>query len=590
MKKLKKILIALAVILSFNSKAQTVSITYVSDSGSTMGGAICSLPASLIITVYGEVTGYSPTTDSIDVHYFWDDGMDTVVRVGISSFMTDNFYAYAMHTYTSPGVYNVMAIATGPGGFADTMINSPIYITSGCTTVDGYAYYDNNSNCSFDTGDNAIGGVPLQIRDAAGNIIGYAYTDLTGFYSVTVPTGLTGLQILPAGYWMPIAVTATCPVGGIYTFNSTAASSFNFGFACTASGYDLMVFPSSTNAAAPGSDGWVSLYAGNGSCASTPSSIVLTLDPNVSYVSMNYGPAPATVVGNVLTWNTTLAGSYYWFGGFYVNVKIHTSPTATLFDTACFMLTISPTAGDLDLSNNTANFCRIIGGPYDPNSKEVSPAGMGAAGEIAPNTELTYTVNFQNTGTAPAVNVYLMDTISNNLEMSTFHIVASSHSMTPYIYEGNIVRFDYPSIMLPDSNANEALSHGWVIYKIKTKPGLANGTQIKNTGHIFFDYNPAIVTNTTLNTINIALSVAENENSLSTLIYPNPAQDQFTVEFTEEVNGLLSIVDVTGRVVKMIPVNKSKQVIVTTGELSSGLYGLSLPGVKLKHSRVQVIK
>ena len=128
------------------------------------------------------------------------------------------------------------------------------------------------------------------------------------------------------------------------------------------------------------------------------------------------------------------------------------------------------------------------------------------------------------------------------------------------------------------------------MYKIKTKSGLTNGTQIKNTGHIFFDYNSAIVTNTTLNTINTALSVSENHNELSTLIYPNPAQNQFTVEFGEEVSGLLSVVDISGRVVKTISINKTNSVFVNTDDFSSGLYGLMMPGVKLKQNRVQIIK
>src|SRR3712207_6939178 len=34
-----------------------------------------------------------------------------------------------------------------------------------------------------------------------------------------------------------------------------------------------------------------------------------------------------------------------------------------------------------------------------------------------------------------------------------------------------------------------------VVYKIKAKPALSYGTQFKNTAHIYFDFNPAIVTN-----------------------------------------------------------------------------------------------
>ena len=587
---IQKILIVLAIALSVNSKAQTtVDINNLIDSSLT--SSHCPPPILVEIQAIGIVTGYNPAIDSISLHYFWDDGTDTVFKVGIVNAAPDYFWSNGIpHNYVSAGIYDVMVTATGPDGTADTIINSPITIYSGCALIDGYCYYDNNSNCVFDAADDTLAGVPIMIYDAGGAYIGYAYTNTSGYYSTYVPTGLTGLEILPILYWSSVYSTTVCPLSGSYTFNSTGAMSFNFGLDCTMSGADLFVYQAWTRVAPPGSEGWLSFWAGNASCTSAPSTITVTLDPNVTYVGMNSGPLPSSVAGNILTWNMTMPASYYFYGGFSANIKINTNTSAILLDPACFTVDISPTASDINILNNTTNFCRIIGGPYDPNNKEVSPAGIGATGDIAPNTELTYTVNFQNTGTAPAINVYVMDTISNNLDMSTFQIVASSHAMNPYFYDGNIIRFDYPNIMLPDSNANEALSHGWVVYKIKTKSGLTNGTQIKNTGHIFFDYNSAIVTNTTLNTINTALSVSENHNELSTLIYPNPAQNQFTVEFGEEVSGLLSVVDISGRVVKTISINKTNSVFVNTDDFSSGLYGLMMPGVKLKQNRVQIIK
>ena len=326
----QKILIVLAVIISYSSKAQTVDILSVYDSTSS-GVPICSAPASVGVTVYGQVTGYNPLIDSIDVQYFWDDGTDTTQRVNIYDFTLDYFYTGMTHTYTSPGIFDVLVIATGPGGIADTMTNTPIYVGSGCVTVDGYCYYDNNTNCTFDSGDDSIVGIPLIITDASGNLIGYAYTNSSGYYSTTVPTGLTGLQISTSLYYASALITAACPVSGSYTFNSTTGMSFDFGMDCGLSGYDLYVSSSSSRLAAPGSDGWISLYAGNFSCTASASTITLTLDSQVSYVGMNSGPAPTTVVGNVLTWSSTMPASFYWYGGFYVNVKINTNIGAEIF-------------------------------------------------------------------------------------------------------------------------------------------------------------------------------------------------------------------------------------------------------------------
>ena len=69
------------------------------------------------------------------------------------------------------------------------------------------------------------------------------------------------------------------------------------------------------------------------------------------------------------------------------------------------------------------------------------------------------------------------------------------------VYNDGLVKFNFPHINLPDSNSNEAASHGYVQYKIRAKDSLAIGSTIENTANIFFDFNPPIITNTTNNTV-----------------------------------------------------------------------------------------
>jgi len=306
---------------------------------------------------------------------------------------------------------------------------------------------------------------------------------------------------------------------------------------------------------------------------------------------MIYGPPPTTILGNTLIWNHVFSGVLGSNHAILVKFYLQTLTTASVLDTACFNSSVGPIAGDLMPANNVLNWCTPIGGPYDPNNKEVMPIGIGATGNVLPETDFIYTINFQNTGTAPAINVFIMDTISSNLDMSTLQIFGSSHTMNPEITGTNIVRFDFPSINLIDSVANEPLSHGWVTYRIKAKPGLANSTQIKNTAHIYFDYNPAIITNTTLNTIDISLGLKEEVNaSMSNVLFPNPATNMVTVQFENYVSGNLILVDVTGRQVKSMNVYKVKEIQFSLNDIPAGFYGIVLPGVALKQNRLQVIK
>ena len=61
--------------------------------------------------------------------------------------------------------------------------------------------------------------------------------------------------------------------------------------------------------------------------------------------------------------------------------------------------------------------------------------------------------------------------------------------------------------MLPDSNANERKSHGFIRFRIKPKNTLVAGDSIKNKAAIYFDYNSPVITNS-------AITQIKNEGAL----------------------------------------------------------------------------
>lgn len=66
---------------------------------------------------------------------------------------------------------------------------------------------------------------------------------------------------------------------------------------------------------------------------------------------------------------------------------------------------------------------------------------------------------------------------------------------------------------------------GWVSYSIVPKSGLTMGTTIPNIAYIYFDNNPAIVTNTSFVELK-PLSLQPHSWNANIKVYPNPA-DQF---------------------------------------------------------------
>ena len=137
---------------------------------------------------------------------------------------------------------------------------------------------------------------------------------------------------------------------------------------------------------------------------------------------------------------------------------------------------------------------------YDPNDKQVDPYHPEGYTNIT-DSELTYKVRFQNTGNAPAINLEIIDTLSEYLDVSSVRYLSGSHDefLSFSRSEENILTFKFSNIYLPDSLSDPLGSQGHLIYSVHVMDDLPEGTLIENTAHIYFDFNPAIVTNTTNN-------------------------------------------------------------------------------------------
>jgi len=151
---------------------------------------------------------------------------------------------------------------------------------------------------------------------------------------------------------------------------------------------------------------------------------------------------------------------------------------------------------------------------FDPNDKLVHP--KYPENYSLQNEDLIYTIRFQNTGNAEAYRVTLRDTLDVNLDPSTFNFISSSHEevLSTSMDDEQILVFDFVDIFLPDSTTNYEGSQGYVTYKIRPFENLPEETEINNTASIYFDFNPAVVTNTTEN---ILLSTFDFDNDGSLL-------------------------------------------------------------------------
>jgi hypothetical protein len=136
-----------------------------------------------------------------------------------------------------------------------------------------------------------------------------------------------------------------------------------------------------------------------------------------------------------------------------------------------------------------------------------------------------------------------------------------------------------------DSATNPPLSTGWIQYKVKAKANLPLNTQVANTAYVYFDINPAVVTNTTINTVDTPttppLSIRTVSAANTIRLYPNPNNGSFTLSVAGQVtsNGALSytITDMLGNVVAQQRITSNSQQI-NLPDAAEGVYTLAVKG------------
>jgi uncharacterized repeat protein (TIGR01451 family) len=202
--------------------------------------------------------------------------------------------------------------------------------------------------------------------------------------------------------------------------------------------------------------------------------------------------------------------------------------------------------GWFQFQNHT--FCDVYRFSYDPNEKVVEPKQ-----DINPGNILTYTIHFENYGNDTAYAVAIADTFSANLDFRSFNFLESSHPCTPLIDQNgplNIINFMFNPIKLTAKKQDSVASKGYVRFTMNSKTDLLPGDEIKNTAHIYFDRNPAIVTNTVVSKIYTppsptALDKTKKSKGLS--LFPNPAKNSVWLDLPDaEKSESVKVFDVKG--------------------------------------------
>lgn len=227
--------------------------------------------------------------------------------------------------------------------------------------------------------------------------------------------------------------------------------------------------------------------------------------------------------------------------------------TTVLGDTLFSTVDVYNTANNVLLSGDT--LIQIITCSFDPNDKACQPLGIDTAHFTLMDEWLEYTIRFENSGTDTAFNIVVRDTLSSHLDPSTFRMISSDKQVEASVNPGGALQFVFPDVNLPYLSIDTLGSQGFVKYKVKAFATTPDPTRVTNEAHIFFDFNPAIITNTTWNTLTRTLptiGINEVQASQSMRVYPNPFSGSAKVVIAEKIGGpyIATLLDVTGKTIE----------------------------------------
>lgn len=369
--------------------------------------------------------------------------------------------------------------STDKTSWYENFLNSPYYL-------DGHVYYDVDSSLSYNSGDIEF---PYQALNCA-PLVSVPFTNTQGFYRFHADSGSYTISApSQEPQW-----TNTNPSSHsvILTNSNPVASGLDLGFVAAFDTVALEVAAiASSIRCATSYNRWIDVL--NMGTLTTNTQIDYFLTPDESVISFN--PPPDMIIGDHFQWSIP---AFTPLDDIHISMEVETS--AGLWSNVADSLVVTGTTLDFT-AIHTHTQHRPVLCAYDPNDKQVDPAGYGQFGAIPISTdELTYTVRFQNTGNDTAFTVMIRDMLDISLDPASVQAIGSSHTLTSITVEAEReLVFLFNDILLPDSTTDQLNSNGYVVFSVNPIPGLPNETELTNSVEIYFDDNPPVFTNTVRN-------------------------------------------------------------------------------------------
>jgi hypothetical protein len=281
-----------------------------------------------------------------------------------------------------------------------------------CSGLRLNAFLDSNNNGTQDNGEQnfPLGQFSYEVNNNGNvhNII--SPTGIYNIYDTSNSNSYNFSYTIDPDYAASYGIT-TSNYSNIYVVIGAGMQTYNFPITVTQSYNDLAVNIVPINAPRPGFTYQNKIvYTNFGNQTVVDGTVTFTKDALVTITDNSQ--TGTTSSPNGFTYNFTNLLPFET-RTIILTMQVPNVPTVVLGDLLTNTASIAPISGDVVPTNNTSNCSQIIIGSYDPNDKMESHGERILHSTFTANDYLYYTIRFENTGTASAINVRVNDVLDS---------------------------------------------------------------------------------------------------------------------------------------------------------------------------------
>ena len=399
--------------------------------------------------------------------------------------------------------------------------------------VAGYVFSDAGT-CTKDSTSLPINGI--RVVASPGNYT--ATTDVNGFYLFDIPKGNYTIKVQPDSNYYQNKCTKTYSAN--YSGSGTLFTDTILIHKKIIQDLKVSIGFNSGNRVRRGNNTNCVLVLTN-SGEGTIDSAVIIVQSDTNIVDTNASHSRWQSLGNgkysIKVYNLLQGKTYYYGLRFKTSQSKYTTGTIVRVTAE----TESNYTWDKYSSNNRDSAYVKIVAPYDPNIKTATPDSIFTTTDRT----LVYNVQFQNEGSASAIDVVVRDTLPENLDLSTLEFHHASHDYR-YVLEGRRLWIVFEDINLPAKKDDPTASIGSVTFSIALKDTIFEEVMVKNRAGIYFDLEDVVLTNYQTNHFKSPIEFLDTNAQVfcreDTLRLP------FKTHFTPEANNkfIVEITDSSG--------------------------------------------